>query len=99
MDKNELEYLFKKSEIIYGSTLQKVTCIEEMAELTKVLTKTIRNGSVTSTDIENLIEEIADVNLMLEQIRFLFNIKKEEIDKCIEEKLQRLKNRIEMIVK
>lgn len=60
--------------------------IEEMSEVTKVLTKYLRNSSKFS--INDLTEEIAHSFLMLDVIKNRFNIKDEDIQ---HEKLLALK--------
>ena len=75
----------------YGQTLQLVVAIEEMAELTKELCKSIR------TSIENRIagvtEETADVEIMLEQLKIIYG-NRAEVDDVRDQKLQRLQRRI-----
>lgn len=75
----------------YGQTLQLVVAIEEMAELTKELCKSIR------TSIENRIagvtEETADVEIMLEQLKIIYG-NRAEVDDMRDQKLQRLQRRI-----
>lgn len=51
----------------YGRINQIIKCIEEMSELTQALTKYL--GGET----DNITEEIADVEIMLEQMRFIFD--------------------------
>ena len=67
-----------------------VIAIEECSELQKEITKIIRKKG----DLTNLAEEIADVEIMLEQLKLIFRIH----DKVIEqkdEKIKRLKQTIE----
>jgi NTP pyrophosphatase (non-canonical NTP hydrolase) len=46
-------------------------------------------------ECENVIEEIADVTIMLEQIKYLFGIPDADIDEIIEYKLNRQLERID----
>lgn len=65
--------------------LQKVVAIEEMTELQKELSKNMRGE-------ENelyIAEEIADVEIMLEQMKILFNID-EDVEEMKEYKIKRL---------
>lgn len=64
-----------------------ICVIEEMSELTKVLTKYLRNSSKFS--IDNLIEEISHSLLMINVIKNRFEITEEEIEKYT---LKALKN-------
>ena len=84
----------------YGFDAQSRQCIEEMAELTVALNKYHRitndmNYVYEHTKcIDSIKEEIADVTIMLEQIKYLLQISNEEIDEIIEQKLNRQLERI-----
>lgn len=78
----------------YGKEHQLVLCMEEMAELTKELSKNMR-GSKNTT---NISEEMADVEIMLEQLRVIFG-NRSEVDTIKAEKLLRLADRVEMPTK
>lgn len=69
---------------------QLIVAIEELAELQKELTKTLRGKS----NISNLLEEVADVEIMLEQIKLLFGFKEEDINIKKEQKLKRVEQRL-----
>lgn len=70
----------------YGS-IQMIIGIEEMSELQKEICKALRFNA----NIEHLIEEIADVKIMLEQISVYFGIKRIDIDKVVSTKIERTK--------
>ncbi len=53
-----------------GDTHQIVIAIEELSELTKELTKILRNKG----NIDHLAEEVADVEIVVKQIKLIFNI-------------------------
>lgn len=85
----------------YGYDAQSLQCIEEMAELTQAINKYRRkHGNGQSTDkseeecMNNLIEEIADVQIMLEQMKLFFTAGN-DIDIIINQKLDRQMYRIE----
>ena len=67
--------------------------IEEMAELTQSINKFRRYK--TEDTKNNLIEEIADVSIVLYQLAYLLKIDKEEFNDIIDYKIQRTKKRIE----
>ena len=85
----------------YGYEPQSRQLIEEMAELTQAINKLWRKkGNVQNTDkttdecLHNVFEEIADVEIMLEQVKHLLNchdevnfIKRQKINRT----LQRMK--------
>lgn len=52
----------------YGAQMQLVIAMEEMAELQKELSKAIRGNA----DADYITEELADVEIMLEQIKMIF---------------------------
>lgn len=68
----------------YGKESQTIKSIEEMAELTKALVKE-RQGSGS---IEEVIDELADVQIMTEQLMCIFDCHA-AVDERIEYKLQR----------
>lgn len=69
----------------YGLEPQKLKAIEEMAELTKALLK---------DDKENIIEEIADVKIMVAQLEHLYDAK-DEVEWMMHKKIKRQIGRIE----
>lgn len=90
-----LEQKVKEREIertalkIYGKESQMRMCIEEMAELTKELCKNLRYGDNRNA----IVEEIADVEIMLEQMQILFNAEHDVVAMKYG-KLERLKERM-----
>lgn len=89
----------------YGYESQSRQLIEEMAELTVAINKFWRklgNGQSTSKSasecIDNQIEEIADVQIMIEQIKYLLGVREGEVLDVIEKKLDRQIERIKNAV-
>lgn len=86
----------------FGYDLQIAVAIEEMAELTKELCKAQRmtfagRGGLGDGLIDNydeIAEEIADVQIVLEELEQLYGAKK-EVQKIRQQKLARLEMRIE----
>nr|DAE92334.1 MAG TPA: nucleoside triphosphate pyrophosphohydrolase [Myoviridae sp. ct44j18] len=74
---------------VYGKASQCTICMEEMAELTKELSKNLRGQD----NVAHIAEEIADVEIMLEQLKLMFSIR-DEVTQQRTVKLQRLDNRI-----
>ena len=74
-----------------GKAMQTVVAIEEMSELQKELTKFIRGKG----NRENLIEEVADVLVMITQIQLMYHIPDDEVERIMHLKLNRLKERME----
>jgi hypothetical protein len=72
----------------YGKTIQLIMVIEEIAELTKEITKYFRGKNSR----ENIIEEVGDVYIMLDQMRIIFNITDEELEITMNNKMKRLED-------
>jgi len=66
---NKIE-IYKKSIEKWGKGLQILMLHEEMAELQKETCKELRDKG----DIVKLAEEVADVEIMLEQVKFMLKI-------------------------
>lgn len=69
----------------FGLHNQKYKAIEELIELTLAVAHDV-NGK---TDRSNIVEEIADVYIMLVQLEKIYNIKESEIEEQVEYKIQR----------
>lgn len=81
----------------YGTAAQVDMAIEEMSELTKALCKERRTQLQPGTHAEahaNVIEEIADVAIMLKQLIMIFD-KDNEIQKEVDYKINRLEQRLQ----
>jgi NTP pyrophosphatase (non-canonical NTP hydrolase) len=74
----------------YGIDDQMWMVIEEMSELAKEICKHKRGKQ----NLDEIAEEVADVEIMLEQVKMMFNIQ-EDVDWNIACKIERLKNRLE----
>ena len=85
----------RKNEILvravntYGEMVQTVVCMEELAELCKALSKSIRG----SADYQNIAEEMADVEIMLAQMKIIFS-NADDVEAEKERKLNRLAERL-----
>ena len=80
----------------YYGIKQIPVAIEEMAELTQVLTKYLRirqNGQPVRKTMDevkdDIKEELSDVIVMMIQLQYLFNIDNDTINKIADEKLKR----------
>lgn len=67
----------------YGKEAQVRQTFEEMAELTKELNKNLRGCDNKS----NIIEEMADVSIMLQQVQLMFDISDEQLNAAIADKI------------
>ena len=92
----------KKIADTYGYDAQSRQLIEEMAELTVALNKHYRVSILTPQrvnfaeriELGNIKEEIADVYIMLEQMKYLLNIYEDDIETIINRKILRQLERI-----
>ncbi|QIB26077.1 hypothetical protein [Caloranaerobacter azorensis] len=72
---------------VFGQQKQRIVAIEELSELQKALCKFERNQ--TNENINSIAEEIADVEIMLEQMKLLYDIE-ELVRNNKQHKLERL---------
>lgn len=87
----------------YGYEAQSRQLIEEMAELTQAINKMWRidatNREKPNSDrveaYKHIIEEVADVEICLEQVKWLLNIDESVLDEWKVMKIERSINRIE----
>jgi len=88
--------IFKRAVSIYGRDMQTVICIEEMAELTKELSKCFRGDG----NVVKVAEELADVQIMLAQIPYVVCVPDEVLEfneivsQIKDEKIKRLEQRL-----
>ena len=73
----------------WGLNAQAGQTVEECAELIVALQKQF-NRSPSPGSIDNIVDEIADVEMMLAQMRLAFNVADDAFRKRIEDKFARL---------
>lgn len=73
----------------YGTEAQLMMVLEEMSELQKEICKWFRG----KRDRDAVADEVADVEIMLEQVRMIFQIE-DIVDDQIEKKVNRLRDRL-----
>ena len=91
---NEQKNKLEKIAIHYAEPRQIAKAIEETSELQKVLAKYLANGGTYKDYKKNLVEELADVIIMLIQIIFLEGVDEKNIQSCIDYKINRQLERI-----
>lgn len=82
----------------YGTHSQQDKAIEEMSELQKVILKHRRNPSEEMR--QDIIDEIADVSVMLEQLKIIYSCHKEvekRMDYKIDRQIQRIKKKYNIV--
>ena len=78
----------------YGVEEQQRMAMEECAELIQAINKIHRKPS--PENMNNLFEEIADVTIMIEQLKMIYLVDDcSTIERIIEEKIDRQKGRLE----
>lgn len=94
MTTEERRALLDRAITAYGAPAQMDMAVEEMAELTKALCKVKRVSCAAEAKavLENVVEEMADVQIMLDQLRIILGRSTAEAE---EYKLERLKKRLD----
>jgi NTP pyrophosphatase (non-canonical NTP hydrolase) len=62
------EQIYRKASDTWGTVAQLIVAVEECAELQQAIIKAIRSGVPS----DNLAEELADVEIMIEQVKSIF---------------------------
>ena len=83
--------LCQKAIDAWGTDAQLLMVLEEMSELQKEILKNINRGK---DNLPEIIEEIADVEIMLEQLKYIYQID-EAVKQRIPVKLEKVKARLE----
>ena len=81
--------IYSRAVNTFGETSRLILAIEEMSELTKELSKYIRGRQ----NIGGICEEMADVEIMLEQLKIVFR-NRAAVDYHRSQKLQRLGDKL-----
>lgn len=90
INENEIKTLASS----YTKEMNLLVAMEECAELIQALSK-IRRKPDSDIIRNNLIEEISDVSICIEIIKFNLNIKDYEVDKMIVQKMKRNLGRLQ----
>jgi hypothetical protein len=79
----------------YGRVNQVIKTVEELSELSQALCKILTSKFTddNSEIFENIFEEMADVEIMLEQCKIMFQCDK-EVNKWKQKKIERLERRM-----
>ena len=82
----------------YGTHSQQDKAIEEMSELQKAILKHRRNPSEETR--KDIIDEIADVSVILEQLKIIYSCHKEveeRVDYKIDRQIKRIKKKYNIV--
>lgn len=93
------EQVFKQSIEIYGKEAQSRQVMEECAELIQAVNKMLRyeDRPAEPEYYANLVEEISDVEIMLYQLKVMFNVSDDEVFKVKIQKAKREQERLEKL--
>lgn len=92
----DIEHTFNQSVIKYGKEAQCRQAMEECAELIQAINKSIRYPDRKDCH-NNLIEEIADVEIMLYQLKVMFNVSDDEVFEVKVQKAVREQERLKKL--
>lgn len=87
---DELDLTLREAVLRFGASAQMAVAIEELSELQRALAR-VYAGRM---DRENIVEEIADVGIMLVQMQAVFGITEAEIADVQAIKIARLRRRL-----
>lgn len=80
----------------YGIGMQSLVAVEELSELQKAITKLIRYPEKSTKPLEykglrfNLVEEMADVLIIMDQLKYYYGVSDDEINDIIQAKQERM---------
>ena len=97
MNRQELMQMNLQNAEFYGANRQSYQLIEECGELIQAINKWKRFyffNEVAWNPVHSVMEEIADVEVMLEQIKHLLNLPEQTINEIKVAKVKRERNRI-----
>lgn len=75
----------------YGGINQVLVLFEEMGELTKAITKVLREQGNKA----DVAEELADVQIMIDQMKLIFKLSEKTMNEFVNYKIDRTLERIE----
>lgn len=87
----ERQEIYRQARDVFGAEAQLVVALEELSEAQKEICKFLRGKG----DPEHLAEEIADVQIMVEQVKMLCAIDERTVQAQMDSKIRRLRGRIE----
>lgn len=93
MNKEEINKMYDEAIRLWGEEAQIDMMIEECSELIKALCKNKRRPKSFEV-LYNICEEINDVDIVLGQMKRIFDVEGKQSSKIKEEKLKRLKEKI-----
>lgn len=90
-DNEDIDILATQALEHFGATPQICQTMEECAELIQALNKSLRHQDDPEKVKQNILEELADVTIMVEQMKLHFD-EDEEFDEILEAKMDKLRS-------
>lgn len=87
------EEIMERAVDTFGHAHQIIKAMEEMAELQKEICKYLNEAGINQERMDNISQEIADVEIMLEQLKIIFS-NQERVEDWKKLKLLRLEYRL-----
>lgn len=88
--------IYKKIIDAYGTEKQLIQAIEELSELLQALCKWVNGKGEIYEMQDNVAEEIADVSIMIDQLKIIFN-NEDEVCKWVAKKVKRTLNNVSKV--
>lgn len=85
--------LFKQNIQYHSEEKETTICMEECAELIQAISKCKRYGC-NNEYRDNLIEEIADVSIIIDELKLIYHIDYQDISSIRQKKIARMLKRI-----
>lgn len=89
----EINEIAKRAIATNGSVFQSMIAMEECSELTQAISKCIREPQEEDAR-DHLIEEMADVLICLGQLKSIYQVTDDELNKWTDNKLERLERQL-----
>jgi len=86
---------YEKAIAKFGPDIQIYVATEEMGELIQALSKYLRSDNPSPQLLDNIVEEIADVTIMLNQLLCIFQENDKHFQTVFNSKLKRLSDKID----
>jgi len=86
------ETLYQRALWVWGKEPQMLQVIEEMSELIKEI---LKNVNRKKDNVAEIVEETADVEIMLEQLKCCYNIK-DKVEAYKKDKLKTIEERLNL---
>jgi hypothetical protein len=90
--KPENKKILHRAIATFGRSNQKMQTLEELMELQRAIFENVHRGTDNKKEI---IEEVADVEIMLAQVKMIYDIDQKEIEKIQDYKVGRLDHTID----